>query len=239
MNRTSKLTLAFGVAAPILLGAAVSGDEAESPYTRLALTGTGTSSQTTEFVSVPGSQRVEDALASVRAIARIGRKEAMYTIYSTDPAGRVVGVMSLRELLAAPDGAIVSDIAWQEVVTVTVHAGREEIVERTSKYDLVAVPVQPSPPDIWAAEGTLKLAAEEKRPACLVLNRVPTGKKLLDTTDQELRRRGLAVLPAVLGNRAAFSHAFADGLGITEFAPRSQAAAELRALLAAILVVIK
>jgi magnesium transporter len=96
---------------------------------------------TTEFVSVPSSQRVEDALASVRAIARIGRKEAMYTIYSTDDAGRVNGVMSLRELLAAPDGAVVSDIAWAEVVTVTVHAGRDEIVERTSKYDLVAVPV--------------------------------------------------------------------------------------------------
>jgi magnesium transporter len=96
---------------------------------------------TTEFVSVPSSQRVEDALASVRAIARIGRKEAMYTIYSTDTLGRVNGVMSLRELLAAPDGAVVSDIAWEEVVTVTVHAGREEIVERTSKYDLVAVPV--------------------------------------------------------------------------------------------------
>jgi magnesium transporter len=96
---------------------------------------------TTEFVSVPASQRVEDALAGVRAIARIGRKEAMYTIYATDDAGRVNGVMSLRELLAAPDGAVVSDIAWQEVVTVTVNAGREEIVERTSKYDLVAVPV--------------------------------------------------------------------------------------------------
>jgi chromosome partitioning protein len=105
--------------------------------------------------------------------------------------------------------------------------------------DLVVVPVQPSPPDIWAAEGTLKLAAEEKRAACLVLNRVPTGKRLLDTTDQELRRRGLAALPAVLGNRAAFSHAFAEGLGVTEFAPRSQAAAELRALLAAILAVIE
>ena len=95
---------------------------------------------TTEFVSVPSSQRVEDALANVRAIARIGRKEAMYTIYSTDDAGRVVGVMSLRELLAAPDGTLVSDVAWSEVVTVTVNADREEIVERTSKYDLVAVP---------------------------------------------------------------------------------------------------
>ena len=75
--------------------------------------------------------------------------------------------------------------------------------------DLVVVPVQPSPPDIWAAEGTLKLAAEEKRPACLVLNRVATGSRLRDTTDRELRARGMVVLPASLGNRSAFRHAFA------------------------------
>ena len=92
--------------------------------------------------------------------------------------------------------------------------------------DLVVVPVQPSPPDIWAAEGTLKLAAEEKRPASLVLNRVPTGTKLRDTTDRELRARGLVVLPAGLGNRAAFSHAFAEGLGVTEAAPRRASAAD-------------
>jgi len=104
--------------------------------------------------------------------------------------------------------------------------------------DLVVIPVQPSPPDIWAAEGTLKIAAEEKRPACMVLNRVPTGAKMRDATTAVLSGRGLVVLPAVLGNRAAFSHAFADGLGVTEAAPRSLAAAEVRALLAAILAVI-
>ncbi len=30
---------------------------------------------------------------------------------------------------------------------------------------LVLIPVQPSAPDLWAAEGTLKLAADERRPA--------------------------------------------------------------------------
>ncbi len=100
--------------------------------------------------------------------------------------------------------------------------------------DLVLVPVQPSPPDIWAAEGTLKIAAEEKRPSAVVLNRVPIAARLQETADRELRARGLVVLPATLGNRAAFSHAFAAGLGVTEAAPRSLAAAELRALLAAI-----
>jgi magnesium transporter len=47
----------------------------------------------------------------------------------------------LRELLAAPEGAKVSDIAWEEVVTVPVTADREEVARLTREYDLVAVPV--------------------------------------------------------------------------------------------------
>ncbi|MCU0627185.1 MAG: magnesium transporter [Gemmatimonadaceae bacterium] len=96
---------------------------------------------TTEFVSVPQAQRVEEALASVRAMARSGRKEAMYTIYATDADGRVVGVLSLRELLAAAEGTTVGELAWSEVVTVPATAKREEIAQVTAKYDLVAVPV--------------------------------------------------------------------------------------------------
>lgn len=102
--------------------------------------------------------------------------------------------------------------------------------------DLIVVPVQPSPPDLWAAEGTLKLAAEERRPACLVLNRVPAGaSRLREAVEADVRARGLALLPAVMGNRAAFAQAFAEGLGVTEAAPRTTAAAELRAVLQALL----
>ena len=42
---------------------------------------------TTEFVSVAESLTVEEALRSVRAMARAGRKEAMYTVYTTDLHG--------------------------------------------------------------------------------------------------------------------------------------------------------
>jgi magnesium transporter len=96
---------------------------------------------TTEFVSVSEDTPVDEALAAVRRIARSERREAMNAIYTTDANGRVQGVMSLRELLAAPEGAKVSDIAWQEVVTVPVTADREEVARLTREYDLVAVPV--------------------------------------------------------------------------------------------------
>ena len=60
---------------------------------------------TTEFVSVSADTTVEEALGKVRAIARSGQREAMYAIYTTDDEGRLAGVLSLRELLAAPAGA--------------------------------------------------------------------------------------------------------------------------------------
>jgi len=96
---------------------------------------------TTEFVSVSQETPVDEALAAVRKIARSERREAMNTIYTTDSAGRVQGVMSLRELLAAPEGAKVSDIAWQEVQTVPLTTDREEVARLVREYDLVAVPV--------------------------------------------------------------------------------------------------
>jgi chromosome partitioning protein len=96
---------------------------------------------------------------------------------------------------------------------------------------LVLVPVQPSPPDVWAAEGTLKLAADERRSAAVVLNRVPATSRLKDTMAAELVRRGHPLLRSAIGNRTGFASSFAEGLGITESSPHSVAARELRALL--------
>ena len=73
---------------------------------------------TTEYVSVPETLTVDTALAGVRTAARTGRREAMYAVYVTDPEGRLRGVLSLRELLAAHDGARIADVAWTEVVSV-------------------------------------------------------------------------------------------------------------------------
>lgn len=96
---------------------------------------------TTEFVSVAATTGVEVALENVRAIARIGRKEAMYSIYATDVQGRLAGVFSLRELLAALPGATIGDIAWEEVVSISPSADREEVARMIANYDLVALPV--------------------------------------------------------------------------------------------------
>lgn len=96
---------------------------------------------TTEFVSVEETLTVEEALRAVRAMARGGRREAMYTIYTTDATGRLRGVLSLRELLAAPEGSRMSDLAWTDVVSVLPDTPQEEVSQVTSNYDLVTLPV--------------------------------------------------------------------------------------------------
>lgn len=98
--------------------------------------------------------------------------------------------------------------------------------------DLVLIPVQPSPPDLWAAEGTLKLASAEHRAARIVLNRVPSASRLRETVAADIAARELPMLRAAVGNRTGFALAFAEGLGVTEAAPRSAAAAELLVLVA-------
>jgi magnesium transporter len=96
---------------------------------------------TTEFVSVSEDMQVDAALEAVRALARSGRKEATYAIYATDREGRLAGVLSLRELLGAPPGAKISDVAWTEVVSVRPDADRQEVARITANYDLIAIPV--------------------------------------------------------------------------------------------------
>jgi magnesium transporter len=96
---------------------------------------------TTEFVSVDATTRVDDALARVRVLARGPKHEAMHAIYAVDPQGHLRGVLSLRELLAAQEGATIGDVAWSEVVSVPPTADREEVARLTQNYDLVAIPV--------------------------------------------------------------------------------------------------
>lgn len=100
--------------------------------------------------------------------------------------------------------------------------------------DLVLMPLQPSAPDLWASAGTLDLAKAEKRPVAVALNRVPPQSKLTAEVIEALRGKDLTLLDTTLGNRSAFATAFGQGLGVTESAPRSVAAEEIRALALAV-----
>ena len=105
--------------------------------------------------------------------------------------------------------------------------------------DLVLIPMQPAGPDLWASEATLKLAQAERRPARILLNRVPATGKLKDVIIAELATRQLLTLGPGLGNRSAYATSFMLGLGVTESAPRSAAAEEIAATLLALRALMK
>jgi chromosome partitioning protein len=96
--------------------------------------------------------------------------------------------------------------------------------------DLVVIPTQPSPPDVWATRPTLDLAAKEKRPAVLVLNRVPPRALLTDRMTEKLAGYDVKIAKSRLGNRVAFAESMAEGLTASEYKKSSQAAKEIRAL---------
>lgn len=95
---------------------------------------------------------------------------------------------------------------------------------------LVLIPVQPSPLDLWATQATLRLAHDEQRSILAVLNRVPVRAALTEEIAVALTKDGVPLSTSRLGNRAAFVRAMALGLGVTETAPTSVAAAEIVAL---------
>lgn len=100
--------------------------------------------------------------------------------------------------------------------------------------DLVIAPTQPSAPDVWATRATLKMAAREGADARVVLNRVPPRGGAVEDMAARLEEEGADVLPERIGNRVAFSAAFAKGAGVTETAKSSKAAAEIDALAKAV-----
>lgn len=95
---------------------------------------------------------------------------------------------------------------------------------------MVLVPVQPSPMDLWATQPTLDLARSEKVAALIVLNRVPARAKLTATMLSAFAALDVPVAAARIGNRIAFAAALSEGKGILEYDPSSVAAAEITAL---------
>lgn len=96
--------------------------------------------------------------------------------------------------------------------------------------DLVVIPVQPSPMDVWATRPTLELAAAEKVPVLLVLNRVPPRANLTEEMLKEIEGFGAKVAKARIGNRVTFAAALSEGRAVGEVQPSGKAAREIAAL---------
>jgi magnesium transporter len=96
---------------------------------------------TTEFVSIPATWTVAQALQHISAVG--GARETVYALYVLDPGTqRLLRAISLRQLILSDRTSSVLEVGPpQKPITVSASTDREDVARLISKYDLLAVPV--------------------------------------------------------------------------------------------------
>jgi chromosome partitioning protein len=106
--------------------------------------------------------------------------------------------------------------------------------------DLIIIPVQPSPYDIWASSDIIKLIREAQiyKPgimAAMLISRRIANTSIGRDVIQVLSGFELPVFEAKLSQRVIFAESASAGLSVFEQDPRSPAADEMRAVGAEVL----
>jgi magnesium transporter len=96
---------------------------------------------TTAFVGLPPDTKVWRAIDEVRRLSREKQVEHVYYVYVLAFGRKLVGVVSLRELILAEPGQLLSDIMRENVVRVLDTDAQEDVARTIAKYDFHAVPV--------------------------------------------------------------------------------------------------
>jgi magnesium transporter len=95
---------------------------------------------TTEFVRLDPKMSVSDALKHIRSVAQ--EKESIYACYVMEPGtGRLLGAVSLRDLVMAELETPLTKVMRAKPVTVNALDDQELVAQKIGKYNLLAVPV--------------------------------------------------------------------------------------------------
>ena len=94
---------------------------------------------TIEYVSLRKNMTVSEALTRIR---RTGvDTETIYTCYVTDYNRKLLGLVTAKDLLLSEEDELISDIMETNMIFVHTHTDKEEVAQRFSKYNLLAMPV--------------------------------------------------------------------------------------------------
>ncbi|MEF8754029.1 MAG: magnesium transporter [Accumulibacter sp.] len=93
---------------------------------------------TTDFFSLPHSLSVEEAIENIRSREDV---EMVFYLYLTDEMGRLVGVVSLRQLLLTRAGTPLHKVMNRRVMKVTTDTDQTTVAMLVDKYRLLAIPV--------------------------------------------------------------------------------------------------
>lgn len=92
-----------------------------------------------ELVKVHSSKNVWECVREIRRQAE--GVENIYTIYVVDDEERLVGLLSLKNLLTKPLRTPITEVFNPGIVSVKTNTPAEEVAQVMDKYDLVVIPV--------------------------------------------------------------------------------------------------
>lgn len=94
---------------------------------------------TTEFVDLKENITVQEAFTRIRKIGV--NKETIYTCYVLEESRRLIGIVTVKDLLLASMEMKLADIMETNLITVNTLEDQETAVKKFDKYDLLALPV--------------------------------------------------------------------------------------------------
>lgn len=92
-----------------------------------------------EFIAIMADATIQDALETIRA--KREEVENLYYIWVIDDFERLVGVISIKDLILEPVETKVKQIMNSNIVSAYAYADQEEVIHLAKRYDLVHIPV--------------------------------------------------------------------------------------------------
>ena len=100
---------------------------------------TSGSIMTTEFISLLEHQTVRSAMNILKNEAP--NAETIYYVYVIDGDKKLVGVISLRDLIVSDDETMITDIMFDRIISTSVGDDQEDAAKKMKDYNLLALPV--------------------------------------------------------------------------------------------------
>jgi len=168
------------------------------------------------------------AVHTATALARSGRT---VLLIDADPQGSALGWASFRESKEFEVVAFAKPSLHKQIDELSkgyddvVIDGPPRVTELARSIilasDLVVIPVQPSPMDVWAAAETVDLVEEASEfragiGCCLLVNRKIANTAIGRDVRKALGQLGVPVLESDIGQRVAFAETAATGTTVLE-----------------------